>query len=191
MGQQQNRMEGAVEPEPEQTLCQRYADFVTRLNDYIEPQTLNGQDVAEVNIEFNNEYNSENPVDKGKIREIRNGKLRNPESGTVYDDLNTINYDDESELSELLNMNLNGQNSLAILTYLPDGRLFGQTFNQMPIEQNTLFRPLLRRQPNRLFRSIQCDAEKRCTCIYTQPPSPEIVTVEQPPPTVRAATKIG
>jgi len=181
MGQQQNRMEGAVEPE--QTDCERYRDFITRLNDYIEPDNPN----TRLEVYFKSYLNTFNlaDADKGKIKGIYDGILRDPRSGTIYYDLDTINYDELTPVSELLNMNLNRQNFLTHVTYFPDGKISG-AFNTNYLSRSLLERILY--PPQREINTINCDAEKLCTCIYFPPLSNEVL---EPPIQMRSVMKSG
>jgi len=171
MGQGQNRMEGAMEPE--QTLCQRNIDFISDLKNFIQPEDPE----RSIYIEFRSRTWTPNVAseDIGKVQQIRNGILRNPESGIEYIDLNTINYDDPTGLGKLLNLNRNGQNSLASVSLNADGSFSGNTNNEFLVGKN------------RLFKTIDCDAQKNCLCYFTQSPFSE----EMKQVVMRAATKIG
>jgi len=82
--------------------------------------------------------------------------------------LDTIDYNDDTELSRLLRLNVNGLNSFVFVRLLQDGRISASSFDGS-------------------IRRVICDAEKKCTCTFKDF-SKKVI---EPQPVIRAATKTG
>ena len=177
--EQESRMEGGaaeeVIPIPKPTECERAVAFVKELQNNIQPvnetENIVFDFVKNVDIEID-DSDQIKEEDIGKIKRIINGSYR----GTNLDDVNftTIDYNDGTELSRLLRLNLNGQNSFGEISLKPNGSISAYNFNL---------------STDRILWSINCDAERKCTCFFTEDPITEVI--KPPADFMRAVTKTG
>ena len=172
--EQESRMEGGaaeeVIPIPKPTECERAVAFVKELQDNIEPIDETKDIYFDFVAWFETDQKQENI---GKVRYIYNGIYQ----GTNLEDTNfleTIDYNDGTELSRLFRQNLNGINSFSDLRLQSDGSINGSyNFSEL--------------SPDGSLRRVICDAEKKCTCTFKDF-SKKVI---EPQPVIRAATKTG
>jgi len=158
MGQTPNKMQEVQGSdvnvqESKNQVCQKYTRFLYSLKTFIKPKNP----FLDVGIQFYSDKSiqieNKTEADIGKVRRIDNGILRDPESGRIID-LDKIDYNDGTNLSDVLGINIDGNNSLTQIFYQSNNRINATNRNRTNGNVG-------------LFYGLDCDAKNKCTCYFS------------------------